>query len=661
MQRSRSPFAAHQRKKSPRGYSPRKSPFARGSSPKKGRKSPFACGSSPKRMSPASRSSFAYGSSPKNMSPARRSPFACGSSPKGSHWEVTKSPYKSLFSREPSPRKSPFAVKGMKYHLPACYQGFSGANGNVCRQKKTKYYNKDCYGPKTKAGRPDHCDPGYETQLEKPCFWGWRNTIWGNTCQKEKFPVKDNNDPNIRCMGGGPTCLVKPKYKTFSPDSVKKSAECYSGFMHRKGFKDPICRRLAKATKYSDTQCFGPKGKDGKRPESCEKTTTTNKTNSAECYSGFMHGKRGKICRRLAKATKYSNTPCFGPKSKKDGTRPTSCDITSQNYNDQEITDLEKIICKQYHENKDKYDGYDEKKIVEKLLEFIPTLKLTVKDKIKLYKKLSNTCFSTDLTKYQERVESLEGDKEALKNVIKNDPNLEKKIVETNALTQNVIVQLGPNNLAMQKELKKKIQTLKNEISIDDKNGKDVAEKQTYLDMLKNKLKEHKTKAIVLGVLGLGLTADYMFNGGAATSAATDAVTALIKDGVALGASTVKQLYDGATLTNAQASLNSAYSAVGSGFNSVYTYFTNLFTAQPELLQGIAGATTEQVATSLATAAAGTVAAAAETAAETALGVAAAAGVTPVDFISTVANAAAGNGTVPIVQYYNALSNVMAT
>jgi hypothetical protein len=260
MQRSRSPFAAHQRKKSPRGYSPRKSPFARKSSPKKGRRSPFACGSSPRKASPP-----------------RKLPFACGSSPKGSRWAVTKSPRMSPFARGPSPRKSPFAVKSMKYHLPACYQGYGNNNGSVCRQTQSEYYNKPCYGPKTKDGRPMACDPNLDETPQPPCYWGYRNTIWGDKCQHNPFQMKDGKDPNIRCMGGGPKCLVKPKYKDFKNSVSKTSAECYSGFMHGKGKKDPICRRLLNPTKYSNTQCFGPKGKDGKRPKSCDLTNTLTK------------------------------------------------------------------------------------------------------------------------------------------------------------------------------------------------------------------------------------------------------------------------------------------------------------------------------------------------------------------------------------------------
>lgn len=118
------------------------------------------------------------------------------------------------------------------------------------------------------------CDPDMDETPQLPCYWGWRNTIWGDRCQHNPFPMKDGKDPNIRCMGGGPKCLVKPKYKDFKNSVSKTSAECYSGFMHGAGKKDPICRRLLKPTKYSNTQCFGPKGKDGKRPTSCDLTNT---------------------------------------------------------------------------------------------------------------------------------------------------------------------------------------------------------------------------------------------------------------------------------------------------------------------------------------------------------------------------------------------------
>ena len=347
MQRSRSPFAAHQRKKSPRGYSPRKSPVARGSSPKKGRRSPFACGSSPKRMSPASRSSFAYGSSPKKMFPARRSPFACGSSPKGSRWAVTKSPYKSLFSREPSPRKSPFAVKSMKYHLPACYKGYGNSDDSVCRQTKSEYYNKPCYGPKTKDGRPMYCDPGLDEDPQKPCYWGYRNTIWGDRCEPIPFPDKDGKNPNVRCMGGGPQCLVKPKYKDFKNSVSKTSAECYSGFMHGKGKKDTVCRRIEKATKYSDKPCFGPKGKDGKRPKSCDMTNNLTEK---------------------------------------------QIDLTN-NLSDDDINILANQICKVF-----KDEDYLNLSVMEKYNALKKThaseLILTPGDDIKLFNKISNTCFT---------------------------------------------------------------------------------------------------------------------------------------------------------------------------------------------------------------------------------------------------------------------------
>ena len=635
MQRSRSPFAAHQRKKSPRGYSPRKSPFARGSSPKKGRKSPFARGSSPKKMSPA-----------------RRSPFACGSSPKVSRWEVTKSPYKSLFSREDSPRKSPFAVKGMTYHLPACYKGFSGANGNVCRQKATKYYKKDCYGPKTKAGRPDHCDPGVEeTPSDKECYWGWRNTIWGDTCQREKFPVmKDGNDPNIRCMGGPPKCVVTPKYKAFSPDSVKKSAECYSGFQHRKGFKDPICRRLEKATKYSDTPCFGPKGKDGKRPESCEKTTT-NKTNSAECYSGFMHGKKGKRCSRLAKATKYSNTPCFGPK--KNGIRPTSCDITTQNFTEEELTDLAESICSLYVGKKEKYDRYLPEKKVRKLIlkaKKHTDKNLSIADNIILSTKLK-PCFETALTENQkEIIASANGDQVKLQAMYEEHPEIKIKVDETQAIGNAMISaenskEMLLENINLQKkkekleklekeleELEKEKEKLKKEIEDNKTQGKDIIEKKTYLDMLQEKsknlyatIKEKSellsttiqekgknlymgTKNLIsnnkvnLGLLALGVTADYLFNEGAVTNYAAT----MIQNGVSLTTEAVKNLYNVATLENAKSVVSSSTDAFKTVLKDASNYLYTFFVSNPSV-ELPAGVTQEAFIKAVATAAAGNV------------------------------------------------------
>ena len=625
MQRSRSPFAAHQRKKSPRGYSPRKSPFARGSSPKKGRKSPFARGSSPKKMSPA-----------------RRSPFACGSSPKVSRWEVTKSPYKSLFSREDSPRKSPFAVKGMTYHLPACYKGFSGANGNVCRQKATKYYKKDCYGPKTKAGRPDHCDPGVEeTPSDKECYWGWRNTIWGDTCQREKFAVmKDGNDPNIRCMGGPPKCVVTPKYKTFSPDSVKKSAECYSGFQHRKGFKDPICRRLEKATKYSDTPCFGPKGKDGKRPESCEKTTT-NKTNSAECYSGFMHGKKGKRCSRLAKATKYSNTPCFGPK--KNGIRPTSCDITTQNFTEEELTELAKSICDFYANNKKKYDeDYKPEKKVKKLIskaKQFTTKNLSIADKLKLVEKLNHSCFELAFTKEEKVIydanANANGDQVKTKAMYEQYPEIKRKFKTAQAIGKEIA--FYKNSIEKNEEkseskeailekieekekeqenlekLKEKIEENKNQqenleklIEQNEKEGKSVDKEKTYLDILKEKSKNLYTslsnyarenpKKLITGLLALGVTSDLLLNnGGTINSAAT-----MIQNGVSLTTEAVKNLYNVATLENVKGVVSSGVGAVQNASSSAYNYFVNMFSQNPSLVPS--GLTAEKAATALATA-----------------------------------------------------------
>ena len=149
-----------------------------------GRKSPFGCGSSPKMLrwnvtkSPR-KSPFARKFSSRKASPPRKSPFACKSSPRGSRWAVTQSPYKSLFSRGPSPRKSPFAVKSMECHSPANYGGYDDPD-NIFRQQNSKYY------------------PDLDKTPNSPCFWGYKNTIWGDSCQRKPFQINDCKDPNIR-------------------------------------------------------------------------------------------------------------------------------------------------------------------------------------------------------------------------------------------------------------------------------------------------------------------------------------------------------------------------------------------------------------------------------------------------------------------------------
>jgi hypothetical protein len=159
--------------------------------------------------------------------------------------------------------------------------------------------------------------------------------------------------------------------------------------MHGNGKKDPICRRLLKPTKYSNVACFGPKTKDGKRPMSCGEEMT------ADCYSGFMHGqgKKDPICRRLSKPTKYSNVACFGPKGK-DGRRPTSCDLTNT-LNDEEIDDLANKMCQFFEDFKNredyvKYSPVEKYAILREI--YLKDLKLTTGDELKLLDKVKATC-----------------------------------------------------------------------------------------------------------------------------------------------------------------------------------------------------------------------------------------------------------------------------
>jgi hypothetical protein len=160
--------------------------------------------------------------------------------------------------------------------------------------------------------------------------------------------------------------------------------------MHGNGKKDPICRRLSKPTKYSNVACFGPKTKDGTRPMSCGKSME-----NANCYSGFMHGqgKKDPTCRRLSKPTKYSNTKCFGPKGK-DGRRPTSCDLTIT-LTDEEIDDLANKMCQFFEDFKNrkdyvKYSPAEKYAILREI--YLKDLKLTTGNELKLLDKVKATC-----------------------------------------------------------------------------------------------------------------------------------------------------------------------------------------------------------------------------------------------------------------------------
>jgi hypothetical protein len=137
-------------------------------------------------------------------------------------------------------------------------------------------------------------------------------------------------------------------------------------------------------------------GKDGKRPESCEKTTTTNKTNSADCYSGFKHGRYGKRCSRLAHPTKWSYTKCFGPK--RNGIRPKSCDLTNNltekqednnNISDKKIDELATKLCDFFKND----DSLSIEKYIDHIKPQITDLNLTPNDDIKLLIATNNKCF----------------------------------------------------------------------------------------------------------------------------------------------------------------------------------------------------------------------------------------------------------------------------
>jgi hypothetical protein len=226
--------------------------------------------------------------------------------------------------------------------------------------------------------------------------------------------MKDGKDPNIRCMGGGPKCLVNPKYKDFKNSVSKTSAECYSGFMHGAGKTDPICRRLPKPTKYSNTQCFGPKGKDGKRPTSCDLTNTL--TDEQIDLTNNLVEEQIKLIR-----------------------------------SDEELDKLERKICKKINRMKPTIDNANS--IYQKILnEYVQKLQLTNEDQYKIFLKVGKTCLkpfqlSSTQEDQLEYVAELPQEKqaEALKQVLENDPNIAKKIVATSSMTGNMVNTLVNN------------------------------------------------------------------------------------------------------------------------------------------------------------------------------------------------------------------------
>jgi hypothetical protein len=134
-----------------------------------------------------------------------------------------------------------------------------------------------------------------------------------------------------------------------------------------------------------------------KLPFACKKSPQKSpfsvkkiKYHSTACYSGFMHGngKKDPICRRLSKPTKYSNTKCFGGK---DGRRSTSC----KNLSDEEIDDLANKMCTFFEDFKDredyvKYSPAEKYAILREI--YLKDLKLTTGDELKLLNKVKATC-----------------------------------------------------------------------------------------------------------------------------------------------------------------------------------------------------------------------------------------------------------------------------
>ena len=260
--------------------------------------------------------------------------------------------------------------------------------------------------------------------------------------------------------------FARKKSPQKSPFSVKKikyhSTACYSGFMHGNGKKDPICRRLSKPTKYSNTKCFGPKTKDGKRPMSCGEEMT------ADCYSGFMHGngKKDPICRRLSKPTKYSNTKCFGPKGK-DGRRSTSC----KNLSDEEIDDLANKMCTFFEDFKDredyvKYSPAEKYAILREI--YLKDLKLTTGDELKLLNKVKATCLKDlQLTPNQRNIiveiAKLPAKKQ-IQELSKTSPILINKIKNAAEITNLVTANEASGSISSNNMSEKEIEILGNEI-----------------------------------------------------------------------------------------------------------------------------------------------------------------------------------------------------
>ena len=184
---------------------------------------------------------------------------------------------------------------------------------------------------------------------------------------------------------------------------------------------------------------------------------------TADCYSGFMHGqgKKDPTCRRLSKPTKYSNTKCFGPKGK-DGRRPTSCDLTIT-LTDEEIDDLANKMCQFFEDFKNreyyvKYSPAEKYAILRKI--YLKDLKLTTGDELKLLDKVKATCLkdlklTPSQTNIVVEIAKLPAKKQ-IQELSKTSPILINKIKNAAEITNLVTANVTENtNNVDQKEEKK--------------------------------------------------------------------------------------------------------------------------------------------------------------------------------------------------------------
>ena len=189
---------------------------------------------------------------------------------------------------------------------------------------------------------------------------------------------------------------------------------------------------------------------------------------TADCYSGFMHGqgKKDPTCRRLSKPTKYSNTKCFGPKGK-DGRRSTSC----KNLSDEEIDDLANKMCTFFEDFKDredyvKYSPAEKYAILREI--YLKDLKLTTGDELKLLNKVKATCLKDlQLTPNQRNIiveiAKLPAKKQ-IQELSKTSPILINKIKNAAEITNLVTANEASGSISSNNMSEKEIEILGNEI-----------------------------------------------------------------------------------------------------------------------------------------------------------------------------------------------------